>query len=131
MLRSRTASISIVLTSTRRTTTVDSTVSRCANVRGGYVLLHTGSLRYAGYNNHYWSATTYPNATYVYLLHFDSTNVYPSHYNYQFNGFSVGCVVFSSTFFLFLPSPFLTSILLLLSSFSFFLLLPPIHYLTN
>ncbi len=130
MLRARTTSLSIVLASARLTTTIGSAVSRYANVRGGVVHLDTGSLRYAGHSR-YWSATTYPNATYAYGLDFNSTNVLPSGYNYRFIGFSVCCVVFSSTFFLFLPSPFLTSILLLLSSFSFFLLLPPIHYLTN
>ena len=131
VLPTRPTSVSIVLTSTHRTTTIDPSVSRCANVRGGYIGLHTGSLRSAGLDRHYWSTTTYPNATYAYYLNFNSTNVYPSDYSSRFYGFSVCCVVFSSTFFLFLPSPFLTSILLLLSSFSFFLLLPPIHYLTN
>ncbi len=131
MLRARTTSLSIVLASARLTTTIGSAVSRYANVRGGNVDLDTGSLRAAGLDSYYWSATTYPNATDAYHLHFNSTNVFPSRYSVRFIGFSVCCVVFSSTFFLFLPSPFLTSILLLLSSFSFFLLLPPIHYLTN
>ena len=78
-------------------------------VRGGYVLLHTGSLRGAGLASYYWSATTYPTATYAYYLHFHSTNVYPSHYYNRFLGFSVRCIVFFFSFFLFLLSPFLPS----------------------
>ena len=161
MLRARTTSLSIVLASARLTTTIGSAVSRCANVRGGNVTLNTGSLRGAGFNSDYWSATTYPNATdaynldfgrtnaypshytnrfygfsvrggyialntgslrdagngsiywsattypnatYVYDLHFYSTHIFPLHYDSRFYGFSVRCVVFSSTFFLFLPS---------------------------
>ncbi len=89
MLRTRTPSVSIVLSSTRRATTIDSPVSRCANVRGGHVYLDTGSLRNAGLNNYYWSATTYPNATFAYRLGFASTSIYPSVYDNRFNGFSV------------------------------------------
>ena len=131
MLYSHTAYLSVVLAASLQATTIGSTVSRYADVRGGHVYLDTGSLRNASLNSFYWSATTYPNVTYAYALDFNSTNVFPSRYSVRFIGFSVCCVVFSSTFFLFLPSPFLTSILLLLSSFSFFSLLPPIHYLTN
>ena len=58
-------------------------------VRGGYVALDTGSLRYAGVGSSYWSATTYPNATGAYYLDFDSTSVVPSNYNHRFYGFSV------------------------------------------
>ena len=58
-------------------------------VRGGRVDLSTGSLGRAGLSSYYWSATTYPNATDAYNLDFGRTNVYPSHYNYRFNGFSV------------------------------------------
>ncbi len=58
-------------------------------VRGGHVYLDTGSLRNAGLNNYYWSATTYPNATNTYFLHSNSTNVYPSYYINRFYGFSV------------------------------------------
>lgn len=61
-------------------------------IRGGHVNLSTGSLRYAGLSSYYWSATTYPNATYAYALHFTSTNVYPSDYNARFYGFSVRLV---------------------------------------
>ncbi len=113
MLRAHTTSLSIVLASARLTTTISSAVSRCANVRGGNVYLDTGSLRGAGDNSNYWSATTYPNTTNAYYFHFYSTNVYPSIYYNRFFGFSVRCIVFFFPFFLFL-----------LSSFSFFLLLP-------
>ena len=82
------------------------------SVRGGDVDLDTGALRYAGIDSFYWSATTYPSATYAYLLDFNSTNVGPSYYNARFYGFSVSCIVFFFPFFLFL-----------LSSFFFFLLL--------
>ena len=75
------------------------------SVRGGYVNLFTGSLRYAGGNSHYWSATTYPNATNAHYLEFNSTNVYPSNYLNRFSGFSVRCIVLFSPFFLFFPSP--------------------------
>lgn len=61
-------------------------------IRGGGVYLNTGSLRDAGDISLYWSATTYPNATSAYYLHFDSTNVYPSDYNDRFSGFSVRLV---------------------------------------
>lgn len=61
-------------------------------VRGGYVYLYTGSLRRAGYDGYYWSATTYSTATYAYNLGFDSTNVLPSHYSNRFVGFSVRLV---------------------------------------
>lgn len=61
-------------------------------IRGGSVHLDTGSLRYAGGDSYYWSATTYPSATNAYYLAFNSTNVYPSdHYN-RFYGFSVRLV---------------------------------------
>ena len=59
------------------------------SVRGGYFYLNTGSLRAAGGNSDYWSATTYPNATDAYNLDFNSTNVFPSIYNARFLGFSV------------------------------------------
>ena len=89
MLRARTTSLSIVLASARLTTTIGSAVSRWANVRGGGVNLNTGSLRGAGDNSYYWSATTYPNATNAYDLDFNSTNVLPSDYYRRFYGFSV------------------------------------------
>ena len=62
---------------------------RSGHVRGGYFYLNTGSLRAAGGNSDYWSATTYPNATDAYNLDFNSTNVFPSIYNARFLGFSV------------------------------------------
>ena len=89
MLRTHTTSLSIVLVSARLTTTIGSAVSRWANVRGGNVTLNTGSLRGAGHNSYYWSATTYPNATDAYYIHFSSTNVNQSGYNSRFYGFSV------------------------------------------
>ena len=89
MLPTHTTSTSIVLTSSRQATTLDSSVSRCANVRGGRVHLDTGSLGRAGLSSYYWSATTYPNATDAYNLDFGRTNAYPSHYTNRFYGFSV------------------------------------------
>ena len=74
-------------------------------VRGGHVTLDTGALRYAGLDSYYWSATTYPNATYAYYLDFNSTGVHPSGYRNRFGGFSVRCIAPFSRFFLFLPSP--------------------------
>ncbi len=62
---------------------------RSGHVRGGIVDLATGSWRHAGYDSYYWSATTYPNATDAYTLHFDSANVFPSDYHNRFLGFSV------------------------------------------
>ena len=59
------------------------------SVRGGAVHLNTGSLWGAGGNSNYWSATTYPDATHAYHLHFNSTNVIPSYYNLRFYSFSV------------------------------------------
>ncbi len=59
------------------------------SVRGGLVGLDTGSLRYAGINSFYWSATTYPNAILAYDLAFNSTGVFPSYYNSRFAGFSL------------------------------------------
>ena len=59
------------------------------SVRGGHVAVDAGSLRLAGFSSLYWSSTTYPNTTYAYLLSFYSTDVYQSHYNSRFYGFSV------------------------------------------
>ena len=60
---------------------------RSGHVRGRNVTLNTGSLRGAGHNSYYWSATTYPNATDAYYIHFSSTNVNQSGYNSRFYGF--------------------------------------------
>lgn len=59
------------------------------SVRGGYIYLGTGSLRYANLISHYWSSTTYPNATYTYYLHSDNANIYPAYSNHRFYGFSI------------------------------------------
>ena len=74
--------------------------SRCANVRGGHVNLGTGSLRGAGNGSIYWSATTYPNATYASYLGFNSTNVNPSDYNDRFLGFSVHMYAAGTSFYI-------------------------------
>lgn len=79
----------MALSSIHHSTTPVSTVSRCAPVRGGYIALRSGSLRDASYASIYWSATTYPNTTSTYLLHFDGTNILPSDYDNRYYGFSV------------------------------------------
>lgn len=91
MLHMHIASFSAALTSTRRTTASDLSVTQCATftVRGGYTDLDTGSLRRTGNGGFYWSTTTYPNATYAYRLNFDNSNVDPSDYHGRFYGFSV------------------------------------------
>lgn len=67
-------------------------------VRGGGILLNTGSLRYTGYASLYWSTTIYPNTTDAYNLHFNNTNIVPSDYSNRFHGFSVrGGVVHLNT----------------------------------
>ena len=60
--------------------------------RGGYVNITTGSLRGAGYGGYYWASTAYPSELYAYNLHFNSTNVFPSHYDHRWVGFTVRCL---------------------------------------
>lgn len=56
--------------------------------------LHNGStVYYAGTFGYYWSST--PNtsiASFAYNLGFNSTNVFPSNYNYRYYGYSVRLV---------------------------------------
>ena len=93
-----------------------------------------GSLKFAGINNYYWSATTYPDTTNAYRSHFGNVAVHPSAYSNRFDGFSVRRIVFFFPFFLFLlflPSPFFFHSLFT-SPFSFFLLPPsPSHTLSS
>ena len=58
----------------------------------GAVHLESGSLRTGGIASIYWSATTYPNATYAYYVAANSTNVYPSNYSNRYIGFSIRCL---------------------------------------
>lgn len=90
ILRTHTASVPIVLISSRPTIALYSLVSRWAiTVRGGGIALDTGSLRDASVANYHWSSTTYTNTIYAYNLNFHSTIIFPSYRYGRFLGFSV------------------------------------------
>lgn len=59
------------------------------SVRGGIVYLGTGSVRFAGYGNNYWSSTTYSNATNAYDFPFNNSYIHPSNHSSRFHGFSI------------------------------------------
>ena len=49
----------------------------------------TGSLRVAGDGGDYWASTTDPSELSAYYLNFNSANVFPSHDNNRWGGFTV------------------------------------------
>lgn len=60
--------------------------------RGGFVGLHTGSLRDVGNTGYYWSSTASTSASNAYRLVFYAGDIYPSNSLERWRGFSVRCM---------------------------------------
>ena len=83
------ATVSLIIKGTSADNYLNNTAaSPLYYVRGGYVDLATGSLKFAGNDSGYWPTTIYPTATDAYRSHLSSTNIAPSYYDNRSRGFS-------------------------------------------